>query len=177
MKEFFIEDISEESKSKDSFQGSTFQKTSMETNSPQINEASSPEFDNVIQSERKYSLKKFPFFHYSQVEEFDDYIMIGEHRLNKPFVQKPFNADDHNINIYYAQNDGGGCKSLFRKTGNVSSSFDPNVYHIRRDGDYIYEEFLPTDGFDIKVYTVGTDYAHAETRKSPVLDGKVMVNN
>jgi hypothetical protein len=60
------------------------------------------------------------------------------------------------------------------QVGNKSGEF--NLEHpgtVRRDGSYIYEEFIPTSGTDIKVYTVGSEYAHAEARKSPAVDGNV----
>lgn len=72
---------------------------------------------------------------------------------------------------------GGGSKRLFRKTKDRSSEFYPDVNEIRREGSYIYEEFLNTQGTDIKVYTVGANYGHAEARKSPVVDGKVHRND
>ena len=105
--------------------------------------------------------------------EFDDHIEYRGKKLFKPFVEKPFNGDDHNIYIYYPPNLGGGHKRLFRKTKEYSSLYFPNLNEIRRDKSYIYEEFLQSDGFDVKVYTIGPDNAHAEERKSPTLDGKV----
>ncbi|CAN6803675.1 unnamed protein product [Brassica oleracea] len=79
--------------------------------------------------------------------------------------------------IYYPSSTGGGMKGLFGKVslcriswllytvlcqgfkglkiGNRSSEFHPEVR---------------------RVYTVGPEYAHAEARKSPVVDGVVMRN-
>lgn len=103
--------------------------------------------------------------------------MIGDQKLKKPFLEKPINAEDHEIYIHYSGNSpgGSGYSVLFRKTEDNCSQFFPTngKSAIRTDGSYLYEEFLPTDGFDIKVYTVGEDYAHAEARKCPSLDGKV----
>ena len=109
----------------------------------------------------------------NELEEYDEYIVYNGKKIMKPFVEKPRNGDDHNIYIYYPLSHGGGQTRLFRKTRDLSSLYYPNINKIRRDKSYIYEEFLQTDGFDIKVYTVGENYAHAEARKSPSLDGIV----
>ncbi len=68
---------------------------------------------------------------------------------------------------------GGGRKILFRKVNNTSSQYQVNQNNIRTDGNYIYEQFLLTNAFDIKVYTIGPYYMYAEARRSPVLDGVV----
>ena len=109
--------------------------------------------------------------------EQDDHVEINSVVINKPFVEKPVDADDHNIAIYYPTSAGGGCKKLFRKVGNRSSEFYPMINEVRRDGSYIYEEFVETQGTDVKMYTVGPDYGHAEARKSPTVDGKVERNS
>ncbi|KAL7559057.1 hypothetical protein ACA910_018412 [Epithemia clementina (nom. ined.)] len=112
-----------------------------------------------------------------EIQEFDDHIEINGIVINKPFVEKPVNAEDHNIAIYYPTSAGGGCKKLFRKVGNRSSEFYPYINEVRRDGSYLYEEFVETQGTDVKMYTVGPDYGHAEARKSPTVDGKVERNS
>jgi len=111
-----------------------------------------------------------------EIDEHDDHIEINGVIINKPFVEKPVDADDHNIAIYYPSSAGGGCKKLFRKVGDRSSEFYPEINEIRRDGSYIYESFMETQGVDVKMYTVGPDYGHAEARKSPAVDGKVERN-
>ncbi|KAK7271736.1 hypothetical protein RJT34_27877 [Clitoria ternatea] len=121
-------------------------------------------------------IREVPYQELDYFIEEEDFVEVHGKRFWKPFVEKPVDADNHRIMIYYPSSAGGGMKELFRKVGNRSSEFHPDVRKVRRESSYIYEEFMPTGGTDVKVYTVGPEYAHAEARKSPVVDGVVMRN-
>ena len=123
-----------------------------------------------------------PTFEPEDFSQDEEYVEIGGKRIYKPFVEKPANAEDHNIFIYYPHSVGGGYKRLFRKIGNQSSQYYPppdgtethlSYTPVRETTSFIYEDFMSTNGTDVKVYTVGPNYAHAEARKSPVVDGRV----
>ncbi|XP_055861728.1 inositol hexakisphosphate and diphosphoinositol-pentakisphosphate kinase 2-like isoform X6 [Biomphalaria glabrata] len=106
------------------------------------------------------------------IVETEDSIEVNGDLFMKPFVEKPIDAEDHNIYIYFPVQAGGGSTRLFRKVKDRSSVYS-RFCRVRNKGSFLYEDFMPTDGTDVKVYTVGPDYQHAEARKSPALDGKV----
>ncbi|XP_069103009.1 inositol hexakisphosphate and diphosphoinositol-pentakisphosphate kinase 2-like [Argopecten irradians] len=85
-----------------------------------------------------------------QYTDAEDCIEVNGVVFHKPFVEKPVSAEDHNVYIYFPVAAGGGSQRLFRKVGPRSSAYY-QVNRVRHTGSYIYEDFMPTDGTDVKV--------------------------
>ena len=58
-------------------------------------------------------MKNFNFA--GKVTDSDDCIEINGVMFQKPFVEKPVSAEDHNVYIYFPVSAGGGSQRLFRK--------------------------------------------------------------
>ena len=101
------------------------------------------------------------------VEIDDDTVEIKGRIFHKPFVEKPVSAEDHNVYFYLPTKDGGGSQRLFHDSQTHClerlSKCNPctviinsySVYSsestIRREGSYIYQEFISTGGLELKV--------------------------
>lgn len=98
------------------------------------------------------------------LEETEDYIVVDGVRLDKPFVEKPLCTYDHDIIIYYPRSAGGGRARLGRD-GWGDAEFDSGRGRIRRWGSYVYERYIPTEGFQLRLFGVGSSYVHAEAKQ------------
>ena len=80
---------------------------------------SSDEDSDVAIPEKEELLWKDPVYAF---QEYEEYILFNGEKITKPFVEKPVNAEDHEIRIYYSSLNacGSGYNVLFRKTNNFS---------------------------------------------------------
>jgi len=91
------------------------------------------------------------------IEEFDDYIVVDGQKLSKPFLEKPADADNHEVYIYYPKSVGGGRTRL----GKNMCGFDERG-RIRRHGSFVYERFIPSEGFETRLFVISSTACEKE---------------
>ena len=62
--------------------------------------------------------------------ETDDLLEIDGAAFHKPFVEKPIDAENHNIYIYFPSDFGGGSQRLFRKVHVLAHSTAPKIIDV-----------------------------------------------
>ena len=88
-------------------------------------QVSTSSFAIIDQAKKKKKIKSDVLFEDIEhdVQEYDDCIVIRGNVLKKPFIEKPINAEDHEIMIHYSNSSpcGSGYSVLFRKTESTCS--------------------------------------------------------
>lgn len=91
------------------------------------------------------------------VEERDDCVLVEGQLVRKPFVEKPVDRRDREIYVYFPKEAGGG-RALVSTTESGAleyiCSFD-TAGNVRREGSFIYQEYLQSEGFVVQTVCVG----------------------
>lgn len=102
------------------------------------------------------------------VEESEEHIKVDEATLKKPFLEKPADASDDSLFLYFPASAGGGRGRVgrmgFDSASTTDQMLDTSRSRVRRDSSYIYTQFIPSEGFDLQVLVAGSSYVLGEVQ-------------